>query len=83
MHTLPIINITTDNPIPYPFIKDANGVTLQNEHGVPVRNYISYNIEGEIMAYSPNVRLCEMFLNDEYMGIYLLIEKIKYNHTVE
>lgn len=41
-----------------------------------VRNYISYNLAGEIMDYAPNVRFCELVLNGEYMGLYLLTETI-------
>lgn len=44
-----------------------------------IRNYIAYNIVGEIMEYSPEVRFCELFLNDEYQGLYLIVEKINYN----
>ncbi len=44
-----------------------------------IRNYLCYNLAGEIMDYSPNVRFCEMFLNGEYQGLYLLTEKIEYN----
>jgi hypothetical protein len=31
------------------------------------------------MEYSPNVRFCEAFLNGEYIGVYLIVEKIGYN----
>ena len=41
-----------------------------------VRNYMSYNIAGEIMEYAPNVRYCELFLNGEYRGLYLMVETI-------
>lgn len=44
-----------------------------------IRNYMCYNLAGEIMEYSPNVRFCEIFLNGEYQGIYVLTEKIGYN----
>lgn len=44
-----------------------------------VRNYLCYNLSGEIMEYAPNVRFIELFLNGEYKGLYLLIEKVKYN----
>lgn len=44
-----------------------------------IRNYLSYNLAGEIMEYSPNVRFCEIFLNGEYQGVYVLTEKIGYN----
>lgn len=41
-----------------------------------IRNYMMYNIAGEIMDYSPNVRFCELMLNGEYMGVYVLTELI-------
>lgn len=44
-----------------------------------IRNYLAYNLTGEIMDYSPNVRFIELFLNEEYQGLYLLTEKIDYN----
>ena len=47
-----------------------------------IRNYMLYNISGEIMAYAPRVRLCEVLCTDgqgrqEYLGVYCLIEKNK------
>ncbi|MBR2046306.1 MAG: CotH kinase family protein [Agathobacter sp.] len=44
-----------------------------------IRNYLCYNLAGEMMDYAPNVRFCEAFLNGEYMGVYLIVEKIEYN----
>lgn len=44
-----------------------------------IRNYVCYNLAGEIMEYAPNVRFCEMFVNGEYMGVYVLTEKIGFN----
>lgn len=41
-----------------------------------VRNYISYNWAGEMMEYAPNVRFCEVFLNGEYRGLYLMVETV-------
>ncbi len=41
-----------------------------------VRNYMWYNISGDIMEYAPNVRYCEVFLNGEYRGLYLMTETI-------
>lgn len=35
-----------------------------------------YNIAGEIMDYAPNVRFCEVMINGEYMGLYVLAENI-------
>lgn len=44
-----------------------------------IRNYLCYNLSGSVMEYVPEVRFCELFINDEYLGIYLLTEKIDYN----
>lgn len=41
-----------------------------------VRNYMWYNIGGEIMGYAPNVRFCELMIDGEYRGIYVLAENI-------
>jgi len=41
-----------------------------------MRNYMWYNIAGEIMRYAPNVRFCELILNGEYMGVYVFTEVI-------
>lgn len=41
-----------------------------------IRNYMWYNIAGEIMGYAPNVRFCEVILNGEYKGLYLMTETI-------
>lgn len=41
-----------------------------------IRNYMWYNIGGQIMDYTPNVRFCEVILNGQYQGVYVMIEKI-------
>ena len=41
-----------------------------------IRNYMWYNIAGEIMDYAPNVRFCEVVLNGEYQGLYVMAETI-------
>lgn len=41
-----------------------------------LRNYMWYNIGGEIMNYAPNVRFCEVILNGKYQGLYVMMEKI-------
>lgn len=41
-----------------------------------IRNYMWYNIAGEMMDYAPNCRFCEVILNGEYQGLYLLVETI-------
>lgn len=42
-----------------------------------LRNYLCYNLAGEIMDYAPNVRFFELFLNGSYEGLYLLVEQIE------
>lgn len=46
-----------------------------------IRNYVSYNFAGEIMEYAPEVRFCELFVDDEYMGVYLIVERINFNEN--
>lgn len=41
-----------------------------------MRNYMWYNIAGEIMDYAPNVRFCEVLVNGEYQGVYVMTESI-------
>ena len=41
-----------------------------------IRNYMWYNIAGEIMDYAPNVRFCEIIINGEYQGLYVMTETI-------
>lgn len=41
-----------------------------------VRNYLMYNLAGEIMQWAPHVRFCEVFLDGEYEGLYLMIEAV-------
>ncbi len=41
-----------------------------------IRNYMMYNLSGEIMGYAPNVRFCEVMINGKYEGVYLLTEMI-------
>ncbi|MDE1693851.1 CotH kinase family protein [Streptococcus suis] len=42
-----------------------------------LRNYISYNLAGELMEYAPNVRYSEVMINGEYQGLYLIVESIE------
>lgn len=41
-----------------------------------LRNYMLYNLSGEVMDYAPNVRFCEVEINGEYEGVYVLTEVI-------
>ncbi|MFH0843471.1 MAG: CotH kinase family protein [Bacteroidota bacterium] len=42
-----------------------------------MRNYLAFEIFREMGHYSTRSRYCEVVVNDEYQGIYLLTEKIK------
>ena len=46
-----------------------------------LRNYIGFNIAGEIMDYAPNVRFCELVIDidgeDISQGLYLFVESVK------
>lgn len=43
-----------------------------------VRNYVAYEMAGQIMPYTPDARFCELFLNGAYQGVYLFMESVKY-----
>jgi hypothetical protein len=42
-----------------------------------IRNVLVYHFAREMGQYAPRTRLCELFLNNTYFGVYVLIEKIK------
>ena len=42
-----------------------------------MRNVITYDLSNEFGHYAPRTKFCELVLNNEYVGIYVLIEKIK------
>lgn len=42
-----------------------------------LRNVIVYSIANRMGRYASRSRFCELFLNNEYMGVYILFEKIK------
>ena len=42
-----------------------------------VRNVLAYDLANALGQYAPRTRFCELFLNDAYQGVYVLIEKIK------
>lgn len=42
-----------------------------------LRNVLAYQLSNEIGKYAPRTKFIELFLNDEYKGVYVLMEKIK------
>lgn len=41
-----------------------------------IRNYMWYNISGQIMEWAPKAEFCEVFLDDKYQGVYVMVEQI-------
>lgn len=41
-----------------------------------IRNYMCMNISAEIMGNAPQVRFCELFVNDAYQGVYVMMENV-------
>ena len=42
-----------------------------------IRNALSFDIGRKIMDYASGIRFCELLINEEYRGIYLMMERIK------
>lgn len=42
-----------------------------------IRNYMWMNIAGQMLNYTPQVRFCELVLNGEYQGLYVLMEPVE------
>lgn len=42
-----------------------------------IRDYLSYNLSRQIGEYAPRTEYCEVVINGDYKGLYILQEKIK------
>ena len=42
-----------------------------------IRNIITYRMSNDLGKYAPRTKFIELYLNDEYRGVYVLMEKIK------
>lgn len=42
-----------------------------------IRNALTFHIGGVMMEYASRTRFCELIINNDYRGIYLLMERIK------
>jgi len=42
-----------------------------------IRHVLAYRLSNEIGRYASRTRLCELVLNDDYRGLYVLMEKLK------
>ncbi len=44
-----------------------------------IRNVLTYQWGRDMGHYAPRTKLCELILNNEYMGVYVFMERIKVN----
>jgi hypothetical protein len=42
-----------------------------------IRNVLAYHFAREMGQYASRTRLCELFINNDYLGVYVFMEKIK------
>ncbi len=42
-----------------------------------IKNVLTYHMARELGMYATRTRFCELFINDQYRGLYVLMEKIK------
>ncbi|MEJ6695191.1 MAG: CotH kinase family protein [Chitinophagales bacterium] len=42
-----------------------------------IRNVLTYSLGNSLDRYAPRTQLCEVMINNEYQGVYVLTEKIK------
>ena len=42
-----------------------------------MRNVLAYQLSNEMGRYASKTRFCELYINDDYKGVYVLMEKIK------
>jgi hypothetical protein len=42
-----------------------------------LRNFLAYNIARKMGNYASRTRLCELYINDIYQGVYVMLERIK------
>ena len=42
-----------------------------------IRNVLTYQLSNEMGRYASRTRYCELYINEDYKGIYVLMEKIK------
>ena len=41
-----------------------------------MRNYLMYNLAGEIMVWAPHAKFCEVFIDGSYEGLYVMTEAV-------
>jgi hypothetical protein len=66
--SVPILNMPAEND--WVLIANYNDKTF-------MRNTLAFDLFVKMGHYQPHTQICEVILNDEYQGIYVLTEKIK------
>lgn len=46
-----------------------------------LRNELTYHVFDQLGHYSPRYRYCELYINNQYLGVYSLMEKIKIDNS--
>ena len=69
----------TNNNVSLLGLPGENDYVLYGPYGDKslIRNAISYRLYELMGHYAPRIRFVEMVVNDDYVGLYLLVEKIK------
>jgi hypothetical protein len=69
----------TNNNVSLLGLPEENDFVLYGPYGDKslIRNVISYSLFRQMGHYSPRTRLVELVVNDNYDGLYVLVEKIK------
>ncbi len=69
----------SNNNVPLLGLPKENDWILYGPYGDKslIRNAMAYDLAGQIMEYAPRYRFCEVVINDNYQGVFLLLEKIK------
>jgi len=76
--TLQADNVTNNNVslLGFPSENDwiLNGMTYDTAR---IRDFLAYNLSRQLGNYASRTAYCEVIINDDYKGLYLLQEKIK------
>ena len=46
-----------------------------------MRNKLVYDLAGEMGQYAPRAKFCEVVIDGDYRGVYVLIEKVKQDNV--
>ena len=76
--TLKADNVSNNNVSIFGFPKENDWIlnSLAFDASL-VRDYLSYELYGNLGNYSPKEKYCEVFVNGDYKGLYVFMEKLK------